>query len=126
MSGPFTSAVTTLASTALGVVQTRIELLSTEWEEERARLGRVWIAISLALFFTGLATVLVVALRAPLRACSRITKRTVCDRRPAPFARNQECCAYLAPNPQEFTTSRKFLINSPRRKRWKRRKTNGP
>ncbi len=61
VSGPFTSAVTTLASTALGVVQTRIELLSTEWEEERARLSRVWIAISLALFFTGIATVLVVA-----------------------------------------------------------------
>ncbi len=61
VSGPFTSAVKTLASTALGVVQTRIELLSTEWEEERARLGRIWVASSLALFFTGIATVLVSA-----------------------------------------------------------------
>ncbi len=61
MTGPFTRAVKTLASTALGVVRTRIELLSTEWEEERARLGRIWVAISLALFFTGIATVLVSA-----------------------------------------------------------------
>ncbi len=62
MTGPFTSAVKTLAATALGVVQTRLELLSTEWEEERARLGRIWIATSLALFFTGIATVLMAAL----------------------------------------------------------------
>ena len=61
VSGPFTSAVKALAATALGVVQTRIELLSTEWEEERARLGRISIAISFALFFTGIATVLVAA-----------------------------------------------------------------
>jgi uncharacterized membrane protein YqjE len=62
VTGPFTSAAKNLASTAIGMVQTRLELLSTEWEEERARLGRIWIAVSLALFFTGIATVLVAAL----------------------------------------------------------------
>ncbi len=61
VTGPFTNAVKTLASTALGVVQTRIELLATEWEEERARLGRIWVAMSFALFFTGIATVLAAA-----------------------------------------------------------------
>jgi uncharacterized membrane protein YqjE len=58
---PFTAALKNLAGTLIGVVHTRIELLSTEWEEERARLGRIWIALSLTLFFTGVATVLAAA-----------------------------------------------------------------
>ena len=61
VTGPFISAVKTLAATSIGVVQTRLELLSTEWEEERARLGRIWIAVSLGLFFTSIATMLVAA-----------------------------------------------------------------
>ena len=59
--GPFTTTVKNLASTVIGILQTRLELVSTEWEEERARLGRIWIAVSLALFFTCIATVLVAA-----------------------------------------------------------------
>jgi uncharacterized membrane protein YqjE len=62
VTGPFTSAVKNLLSTAIGIVQTRLELLSTEWEEERARLARILIAVSLALFFTCIATVLVATL----------------------------------------------------------------
>ena len=43
------------ASNLLGQVQTRLELLTVEWAEEKSRLGVLVVAIGLALFFTWLA-----------------------------------------------------------------------
>jgi uncharacterized membrane protein YqjE len=63
--GLFTS-VKTLLGTVLGIVHTRLDLLVTEFEEERLRLGRMLMYGFLALFFFGLGmlllSVLVIAL----------------------------------------------------------------
>lgn len=48
-----------LASTLLAIVQTRLELLSNEMEEERLRIGQLLLYGSIALFFFGLAIMLV-------------------------------------------------------------------
>jgi uncharacterized membrane protein YqjE len=48
----------TLTSTLVGIVHTRIELLSTELEEERARLGSMLVAVLVAIFCIGLGVVL--------------------------------------------------------------------
>jgi uncharacterized membrane protein YqjE len=53
MSGatPLSSALRNLGLSAIGLAQTRIELLATEWEEERARLTRICIALAMMLCF---------------------------------------------------------------------------
>lgn len=48
---PLSTALRNLGYSAIGLVQTRLELFATEWEEERARLTRLCIALSFALFF---------------------------------------------------------------------------
>ena len=48
------SAVRRLADTAAGVVQTRLELLSVELEEERARIGQLLVLVAAAGFFLAL------------------------------------------------------------------------
>lgn len=58
---PLTTALRNLGLSAIGLVQTRIALFATEWEEERARLTRIWVAIALALFFTLLTMVALAA-----------------------------------------------------------------
>jgi len=47
-----------LACTSLVIIQTRIELLSNELEEERLRIGQMLLYGSVALFFFGLAILL--------------------------------------------------------------------
>lgn len=56
-SGLFAS-VRTLLGTVLGIVHTRLELLITEIEEERLRLGKMLLYGFLALFFFGLGILL--------------------------------------------------------------------
>lgn len=60
------ASVKTLLGTLLGIVHTRLELLVTELEEERLRLGKMLLYGFLALFFFGLGmlllSVLVIAL----------------------------------------------------------------
>ena len=56
-SGLFAS-VRTLLGTLLGIVHTRLELLITELEEERLRLGKMLLYGFLALFFFGLGVLL--------------------------------------------------------------------
>lgn len=48
---PLTSALRNLGHSAIGLVHTRLELFATEWEEERARLTRLCIALAFVLFF---------------------------------------------------------------------------
>ena len=43
------------AGSVLGQVQTRLELLSVEWAEEKSRLSALGIALGLALFFAWMA-----------------------------------------------------------------------
>ena len=50
-----------LAGTLLAIIQTRLELLSNEMEEERLRIGQMLLYGSVALFFFGMATVLLTA-----------------------------------------------------------------
>lgn len=50
-----------LAGTSLAILQTRLELLSNEVEEERLRIGQMLLYGSIALFFFGLAIMLVTA-----------------------------------------------------------------
>jgi len=57
-SGLFSS-VRALLGTVLGIVQTRLELLVTEIEEERLHLGKLLLYGFLALFFFGLGVLLV-------------------------------------------------------------------
>lgn len=47
-----------LAGTSLAIIQTRLELLSNELEEERLRVGQMLLYGSVALFFFGLAFML--------------------------------------------------------------------
>lgn len=47
-----------LAGTLLAIIQTRLELLSNELEEERLRIGQMLLYGSVALFFFGLAIML--------------------------------------------------------------------
>lgn len=58
---PLTSALRNLGLSAIGLVHTRIELFATEWEEERARLTRICIALALMLFFVLLTVVAISA-----------------------------------------------------------------
>ena len=51
-----------LASTLLAIIQTRLELLSSEMEEERLRIGQLLLYGSVALFFFGLAIMLLTVL----------------------------------------------------------------
>ena len=44
----------TLVATLVGVLQTRLELLATEVEEERIRLTRLWLLTIAAVFFLGI------------------------------------------------------------------------
>jgi uncharacterized membrane protein YqjE len=64
--GGLFSSLRRLAGTGIGIVQTRLEILSSELEEERSRLGSILITCALALFgFFGAAvlfTVLIVVL----------------------------------------------------------------
>jgi uncharacterized membrane protein YqjE len=50
-----------LASTLLAIIQTRLELLSSEVEEERLRIGQILFYGSIAMFFFGLAIILLTA-----------------------------------------------------------------
>lgn len=52
----------TLAATLAGVVQTRLELLSTDVAEERARLTAILVSVMVALFCLGVGTVLLTTL----------------------------------------------------------------
>lgn len=54
---PLTTALRNLGLSAIGLVQTRLALFSTEWEEERARITRIWIAMAATLFFALLAMI---------------------------------------------------------------------
>jgi uncharacterized membrane protein YqjE len=47
-----------LAGTLLAIIQTRLELLSNEMEEERLRIGQMLLYGSIALFFFGLTIML--------------------------------------------------------------------
>lgn len=47
-----------LAATFVAIVQTRLEILSTEIEEEKLRLGRQLLLAAVALFFLGLGAAL--------------------------------------------------------------------
>lgn len=47
-----------LVGTSLAIIQTRLELLSNEMEEERLRVGQMLLYGSVALFFFGMATLL--------------------------------------------------------------------
>lgn len=50
-----------LAGTSLAILQARLELLSNEMEEERLRIGQMLLYGSIALFFFGLAIVILTA-----------------------------------------------------------------
>lgn len=50
-----------MACTLLAIIQTRLELLSNEMEEERLRIGQMLLYGSVALFFFGMATLLLTA-----------------------------------------------------------------
>ncbi len=50
-----------MASTLLSICQTRLELLSNEMEEERLRIGQMLLYGNIALFFFGLAIMLLTA-----------------------------------------------------------------
>ena len=50
-----------LANTLLAILQTRLELLSSEMEEERVRIEQILLYGSIVLFFTGLAIMLLTA-----------------------------------------------------------------
>ncbi len=52
----------TLTATLVGVVQTRLELLSTDVAEERARLTAILVTVMVALFCLGVGTVLLTVL----------------------------------------------------------------
>lgn len=47
-----------LLGTSLGIVSTRLELLSNEWQEERIRLIRMLVLVLFAVFFACMAMVL--------------------------------------------------------------------
>jgi uncharacterized membrane protein YqjE len=57
-SGGLMESLKRLASTLLAIIQTRLELLSSEMEEERLRIGQLLFYGSVALFFFGLAIML--------------------------------------------------------------------
>jgi uncharacterized membrane protein YqjE len=57
-SGGLMESLKRLASTLLAIIQTRLELLSSEMEEERLRIGQLLLYGSVALFFFGLAIML--------------------------------------------------------------------
>jgi uncharacterized membrane protein YqjE len=57
-SGGLMESLKRLASTLLAIIQTRLELLSSEMEEERLRIGQLFFYSSVALFFFGLAIML--------------------------------------------------------------------
>jgi uncharacterized membrane protein YqjE len=50
-----------LTGTLLAILQTRLELLSSEMEEERVRIEQILLYGSIVLFFTGLAIMLLTA-----------------------------------------------------------------
>ena len=50
-----------LADTSLAILQARLELLSNEMEEERLRIGQMLLYGSIALFFFGLAIMVLTA-----------------------------------------------------------------
>jgi uncharacterized membrane protein YqjE len=50
-----------LVSTLLAIIQTRLELLSNEIEEERLRVGQIFLYGCIALFFFGLSIMLLTA-----------------------------------------------------------------
>jgi len=56
------SSVRTLLGTLLGIVQTRLEILVTEIEEERLRLTKMLLYGLLALFFLGMSILLLTTL----------------------------------------------------------------
>lgn len=56
-SGGLFNSMRTMASTLLAIVQTRVELLSTELEEERIRLTSMLMWMLLMLFCTGMAVI---------------------------------------------------------------------
>lgn len=57
-SGGLMESLKRLAGTSLAILQTRLELLSNEVEEERLRVGQMLLYVSVALFFFGLAIML--------------------------------------------------------------------
>jgi uncharacterized membrane protein YqjE len=57
-SGGLMESLKRLASTLLAIIQTRLELLSSEMEEERLRIGQLLFYGSVAFFFFGLAIML--------------------------------------------------------------------
>jgi uncharacterized membrane protein YqjE len=60
-SGGLMESLKRLAGTSLAIFQTRLELLSNEVEEERLRIEQMLLYGSIALFFFGLAIMLVTA-----------------------------------------------------------------
>lgn len=60
-SGGLMESLQRMAETLLAILQTRLELLSSEIEEERLRIGQILLYGSIALFFSGLAIVLLMA-----------------------------------------------------------------
>jgi len=60
-SGGLMESLKRLAGTSLAIFQTRLELLSNEVEEERLRMEQMLLYGSIALFFFGLAIMLVTA-----------------------------------------------------------------
>ncbi|MHB1236732.1 MAG: phage holin family protein [Gallionella sp.] len=60
-SGGLMESLKRMACTLLAIIQTRLELLSNEIEEERLRIGQMLLYGSVALFFFGLATILLTA-----------------------------------------------------------------
>ncbi|MDP1633853.1 MAG: phage holin family protein [Gallionellaceae bacterium] len=60
-SGGLLESLKRLAGTLLAIIQTRLELLSNELEEERLRIWQMLLFGSVALFFFGLSVVLLTA-----------------------------------------------------------------
>lgn len=60
-SGGLLESLKRLAGTLLAIIQTRLELLSNELEEERLRIWQMLLYGSVALFFFGLSVVLLTA-----------------------------------------------------------------
>ncbi|HAF44258.1 MAG TPA: hypothetical protein DCK83_04760 [Gallionellaceae bacterium] len=60
-SGGLLESLKRLAGTLLAIIQTRLELLSNEVEEERLRIWQMLLYGSIALFFFGLSVVLLTA-----------------------------------------------------------------
>lgn len=57
-SGGLMASLSRLLCTSIAIIQTRLELLSNELQEERLRVGQMLLYGSVALFFFGLAVVL--------------------------------------------------------------------